>query len=246
MCTVSFVPTSNGILITSNRDEQSLRPPASAPKRFRQGSSELYYPVDGKANGTWFIVRNDGSTGVLLNGGFRPHVPEPLYPISRGAVLPSIFSAGHPVVAIQAMDLKGLENFTLLIYYQDTLHECRWDGGKLFVRRLDAARAYIYSSVTLYDPSMARAREGWFNEWLCSNPSPIQEEAIRFHEMAGAGNPHFGLCMKRDNGMHTVSITSVSLQDGHASLYYRDCTTQLVSQLRIECSQQPIPNIDEA
>lgn len=241
MCTVSFVPTSKGIIITSNRDEKVLRKPASMPQKFVHEHSQLFYPVDGKASGTWFLVRNDNSVGVLLNGAFEPHIVKENYRISRGSILPEIFLHHNPLQALQEFDLNNIENFTILIFYEHFLHECKWNGVKLYVTALNIEQAHIYSSVTLYNTEMIRTRERWFDEWLNENQSPLQVDAINFHATAGKDNKHFGLQMNRNNEMKTVSITSVLLEKNKASLCYQDCIQQQSSKTIIELSNQLIP-----
>jgi hypothetical protein len=197
----------------------------------------LFYPVDGKANGTWFIVRDDGSIGVLLNGAFEKHQPKQIYKASRGTVLPAIFKEVNPVHALERMDLIGMENFTLLIYHTEQLHECKWNGEQLFITQLNEQLAHIYSSVTLYNKPMIQQREDWFDEWLLECPNPTQQQAIHFHSSAGKGNNDFGLQMNRNNHMQTVSITSVCIKDRSATLIYQDFIQQQSDEQSISLKQ---------
>ena len=223
MCTVSFVANANGVIITSNRDEKKLRLPALPPREFINGDLRLMYPVDGNAGGTWFIVKNDGAVGVLLNGAIAAHAPKSNYRISRGKILPEIFLQENPLLALQNFDLTNVENCTILIYYNHQLHTCRWNGEQLFVEALSINQAYIFSSVTLYNNSMIEERENWFSNWLTDNLEPTQQDCIAFHENGGKGNKHYGLQMNRENGMLTVSVTSVQIKDNNAILFYKDC-----------------------
>jgi hypothetical protein len=226
MCTVSFVPYHKGIIITSNRDEKIVREPASLPQQFKHGNHQLFFPVDGKANGTWFIVRDDASVGVLLNGAFEKHQPKTNYKASRGSILPTIFKEQNPVHALEQFDLNGIENFTLLIYHNEQLHEYKWNGKELFTVKLNEQLPQIYSSVTLYNVAMIQQREAWFDEWLLECPNPTQQQAIHFHSSAGKGNKDFGLQMNRNNHMQTVSITSVCIKQQAAILIYKDFIQQ--------------------
>lgn len=227
MCTVSFVPSPHhGIIITSNRDEKVLREPASLPHCFEVNGNQLFYPVDGKAKGTWFIVRDDASVGVLLNGAFVPHQVQPTYTMSRGNILPHIFKFDSPIDALESFDLFGVENFTLLVYHQQKLFDCKWDGKQLFIVQLNERVPYIYSSVTLYNKTMVKQREEWFRKWLQFCNSPTQQQAIHFHSTAGKGNHDHGLKMNRNNHLQTVSITSVCIHEQVAKLIYKDLTQE--------------------
>ncbi len=246
MCTVSFVPTSKGTIITSNRDENIIRQAALPPQHFMHENHEMFCPVDGRAKGTWFIVRNDKSVGVLLNGAFVAHEPKGNYSMSRGRVLPDIFKHNNPLKALRQFDLGNVENFTLLMFHQGCLHECKWDGEKLFIIQLDNNLPHIYSSVTLYTTEMIRIREQWFDKWLDANPLPTQADTIHFHETGGSGNNLFGLQMNRNNHMQTVSITSVMLEENSACLFYRDCANKQTVQSHLDFIKQTIPACHEA
>ena len=87
MCTVSYVPAKAGFILTSNRDEHISRGIARYHDLYQMDDTILAYPVDAKAGGTWFICNGQGDTGVLLNGAFEKHLPDPPYRKSRGAVL---------------------------------------------------------------------------------------------------------------------------------------------------------------
>ena len=127
------------------------------------------------------------------------------------------------MLALQNFDLTNVENCTILIYYNHQLHTCRWNGEQLFVEALSINQAHIFSSVTLYNNSMIEERENWFSHWLHNNLEPTQQDCIAFHENGGKGNKHYGLQMNRENGMLTVSVTSVQIKNNYAILFYKDC-----------------------
>jgi hypothetical protein len=240
MCTVSFIPSKHGIIITSNRDEKSLRQQALAPQIFEVNGRQLVYPVDAKSNGTWFIVNTMGTVGVLLNGAFEPHVVKSEYRMSRGTILPAIFATDNPVEALQKLNLQGIENCTLLLYHENELNEFRWDGESLFSRKLDTTHPHIYSSVTLYNEEMIQQRVIWFNEFLSQFPYPTQADAIHFHSTAEDENKEFGLQMNRNNEMLTVSVTSVCIHQNKARLLYKDCVheREVIQEVNLEPSNE--------
>ncbi|MBP9213522.1 MAG: NRDE family protein [Chitinophagaceae bacterium] len=234
MCTVSFIPCSQGVIITSNRDEKNLRQIALAPQQFSLEHKQLYYPVDVNSDGTWFIVSSNGTVGVLLNGAFTPHIVKEKYSMSRGKILPLIFEQENVVTALQNLNLVGIENFTILIYQHKKLLEFKWNGEQLFIQELNNNIPHIYSSVTLYNSAMIEQRELWFKQWLLQNAQPNQANTIQFHSTAGDGNKEFGLQMNRNNLMLTVSVTSILIKNNEAILFYKDClqnkeTTQTIA-----------------
>lgn len=240
MCTVSYIPSKHGIIITSNRDEKIVRQTALPPQLFTMPSQHLMYPVDTISNGTWFIINNKGSVGVLLNGAFEPHIVQQQYSMSRGKILPIIFKAEHPIEALSSFNFNGIENCTILLYHENELHEFRWNGEQLFSKNLNISQPHIYSSVTLYNQQMIEQREAWLNEFLTQFPHPKQTNAIHFHLTAGKENSEFGLQMNRNNAMLTVSVTSVCIHQNKARLLYKDCVheQEVIQEVNLESSNE--------
>ena len=234
MCTVSFVPVGNKTIITSNRDEKIIRPAALLPQKIETSNGVLFYPVDAKAGGTWFITNDKGDVGVLLNGAYEKHIPRESYRKSRGSILPALFTADNIIEAINNFNFEGIENCTLVLFIDGELSECIWDGTNATLTKLDEMQQYIWSSVTLYNTEMIGARRQWFSEFISDNPNPSQEEMIHFHTNTGKGNDVFGLKMNRDNEMLTVSITSVSVSEESTKLQYFDCVNNINTNHIIE------------
>ena len=69
MCTVTFIPSKEHILLTSNRDEKHWRSPAHAPARYPYSTGAILFPRDGDAGGTWFAVHENGNAVIFL--GFQ-------------------------------------------------------------------------------------------------------------------------------------------------------------------------------
>ena len=67
MCTVSFVNSNQKIIITSNRDEQIVRP-SIEPKNYLINDKNIFFPKDTKAGGTWYAIDEEANILVLLNG----------------------------------------------------------------------------------------------------------------------------------------------------------------------------------
>lgn len=231
MCTVSFVPLEKGVVITSSRDEHIGRGIAADPGFYELKGRRLVYPKDSKAGGTWFISNESGDAAVLLNGAFEKHTAMPPYRKSRGFILPEIFQSNSPVEALKRYNLNGIENFTIILWQQEILHEFKWDGEKLHVKLPDKSRSHIWSSVTLYDEDMIFKRHCWFYDWLkyCNNIT--QEDIVNFHSNTHVNNREYGLRISRSNQIATCSISSLLLENKKAILYYRDLIQNTESEL---------------
>jgi len=162
MCTVTFIPDGAGVYhLTSNRDERIGRARALPPRRY----GDAVYPKDAAAGGSWVALKRNRDAGVLLNGAFVKHARRGVYRQSRGLVFLEIIHADAPFDRWEQIDLAGIEPFTLVLFVQKRLYECRWDGEERHVRELETERPYIWSSVTLYDEAIHSQREKMLAKW---------------------------------------------------------------------------------
>lgn len=222
MCTVTFIPSDSGVFITASRDEKKRRSRATPPGYRIQSTGRLLCPGDPDGGGTWVALHELGHAVVLLNGGFVPHVATPPYRMSRGLVLLDLAENPNPYFAFVESDLDGIEPFTAVFWNGADLYECRWDGSVRHTRRMDQERPHIWSSATLYDPSVMLKRESWFSEWISANPSPGPDAVLDFHLTAGEGDASNDVLMDREGDLCTVSITSMEIRPEAGRMRYID------------------------
>jgi uncharacterized protein with NRDE domain len=230
MCTVSFIPANDKIIITSNRDEKHWRSPAIPPGIYRFKTGNLLFPRDADAGGTWFAAHENGNVAVFLNGGFVKHEPRPPYRKSRGVVLIDLLNDKSPYDHFSKINLQNIEPFTSVIYNNEELHVCRWDGEKKHRRKLEPGRPHIWSSVTLYDEEMVDRRKKWFEKWLDKKASPSQDEILHFHQFTGDGDGNNDLMMNRNGFVSTVSITFIEISRQSLLMKYVDIRNQQKSR----------------
>lgn len=226
MCTVTYVPTASGVLLTSNRDEKKGRKPAIPPQKRVGQNYSTAFPVDAEKGGTWFITSENGDTGILLNGARTKHQPLSYYRASRGSILPALFQTTNPINELPHFPLEEIENCTLVLYVDNALYQAIWDGKALTIQELNPQKPHIWSSVTLYDEAMSAQRAAWFEQFLQHVAHPTQEDLLRFHAETEKDNLWYGLKMNRNNEMLTVSITSVAIENHRSVLLYEDCVAQ--------------------
>lgn len=237
MCTVTFLPFKDRVLITSNRDEQKLRAPAAMPEAVEFATGKILFPKDGQAGGTWVALHQNGNAMVLLNGAFVRHAHRPPYRKSRGIIFLDIFDHTDPASAFDAIDLDNIEPFTIVIWQQGQLWEAKWDGKDKYILPKSADKPRIWSSVTLYDTEVIEKRKQWFYEWLSENKQPTAEDVRQFHEFGGEGDERIDLRMNRDGKLLTVSITGIELTPKKGIMHYKDLVTDLSS-----VNDWPIPS----
>lgn len=236
MCTVTYLPLQGeGFIITSTRDEKTIRKPALPPDKYEIHGQEIYFPRDSDAGGTWIASSPGGHTLCLLNGGFVIHESRPPYRKSRGLVLLDFFRYNDLAGFRDRYDFKGIEPFTLLVRsFQGTapegalsqFDELRWDGGRIHHTPLNPDIPAIWSSVTLYTTEVINQRNQWFEQWLKDRPDFTIASAVNFHKTAGTGNIQNDVLMNRDNIVKTVSITSILRNSRSHEYYYEDVVEQ--------------------
>ncbi len=229
MCTVTFLPLKDRVLITSNRDEHVLRAPAALPEAVRTEHGNILFPRDGQAGGTWIALHSNGNAMVLLNGAWKRHEHQPPYRKSRGLIFLDIFNTATPSDTFSDIELDGIEPFTLVIWEHNSLTETRWDGTRKYLTRLPADVPRIWSSATLYDEEVIALRKRWFADWLAATTVKNAETIRRFHEWGGNGDETIALKMNRNGLLQTVSITGMEIGTSKAAMYYRDINAGLVS-----------------
>ena len=72
MCTVTYLPVTNGYVFTTNRDETVTRGQTVFPQYEKIGGQRVCFPADPQAHGSWIAV-GDKRLVCLLNGGFEKH-----------------------------------------------------------------------------------------------------------------------------------------------------------------------------
>jgi hypothetical protein len=222
MCTVSFIPANDRIFLTSNRDESPWRHPAILPREYLYKNGIMIFPKDGKSGGSWITVCNNGNAGVLLNGAFEKHQKRAAYSISRGIVFIEIMQSKNPLRKFLKFSLPEIEPFTVILWQNNSLFQCTWDGERKYFQALPSNRAYIWSSVTLYDEEVRKKRAHWFASWLHQHPNPNHKSITHFHRFAGEGNKHENLFMNRNGEVLTVSITGLEIFRHKGIMNYTD------------------------
>jgi hypothetical protein len=222
MCTVSFVNSPQGVIITSNRDEKVIRPGAIAPKNYCQNGKNIMYPKDAKAGGTWFVIDENGTVLVLLNGGKIKHVPELFYRKSRGLIALDIISGESPKDFWNQINLEDIEPFTLVLYQEKELYELIWDGFLKTKTVLDHNQNHIWSSVTLYPKEIRQRRSNWFFDFLKGKKDISASEMLDFHRNTEHDDSENGLVINRENVLKTLSITQAVIAKNKCVLRYYD------------------------
>ncbi|CAN1546362.1 Transport and Golgi organisation protein 2 [Flavobacteriaceae bacterium] len=222
MCTVSFVCSNDTIIITSNRDEKIIRPSAIPPRNYKLNGKNIIYPKDPKAGGTWYVVDENGTVLVLLNGADKKHQVHLPYSKSRGLIVLEMISSTSPKLFWNEIDLENIEPFTLVLYQQKQLFQLRWNGVEKSITALEIDKNYVWSSSTLYSKEVREQRSNWFYSFLDANPEITEEKMLHFHRYTETDNNEHGLVINRNNELKTLSITQAIIEKNKVVLRHLD------------------------
>ncbi len=235
MCTVTYIPQSDrNFILTSNRDETATRSPQNLSIDKLKDGTELLFPRDEKAGGTWIVAAADGRVACLLNGAFTKHKHRPPYRRSRGLMVLDFFTFPSAEDFAKNYDFEGIEPFTFVLVGKNKLHELRWDEQKAHLKPMDSKDRHIWSSTTLYPPEIQAKRNHWFNEWQKGRDDFGLRAIQDFHQYGGEKDEWNGFIMNRMNLVQTVSITNVVKQQNGMKMIYNDLLRKRVLDKHIE------------
>ncbi|MFV8270630.1 NRDE family protein [Flavobacterium sp. GT2N3] len=226
MCTVSFVATNDKIIITSNRDEKTIRPSAIPPRNYAVNGKNLIFPKDPKAGGTWFVAKEDGTILVLLNGADEKHEVKLPYRKSRGLIVLDVISSISPKDFWTEIDLQNIEPFTLVLFQNKALFQLRWNGKEKDTKSLDIHQNHVWSSSTLYSSAIRDKRSQWFHAFMDRNSEISESKMHDFHRYTEKGNDENGLVINRNDEMKTLSITQSVVEKNKVAILHYDLVTQ--------------------
>lgn len=221
MCTVSFVFSNNKAIITSNRDEQVLRP-AIPPRNYQISTKKIIFPKDTRSGGTWYAVDEYANVLVLLNGASEKHRWNPPYRRSRGLILLDIISEKFPLESWKMIDLANIEPFTLVLYELQKLYQLSWNGFEKEMIQLNEKHNYVWSSSTLYPKDIRENRAEWFYQFLDTKPDISESEMFDFHRYTENEDVENGLVINRHGKLRTLSITQAVIEKNKVAMVHHD------------------------
>lgn len=222
MCTLTYIPKSDGFILTSNRDEAKSRKVASFPKYKTIEGQKVLFPQDGDAFGSWIATSKDRLVN-LLNGAWEKYKHDPPYRKSRGIVLLDSFKYNDFKDFSLQYDFDNIAPFTIVCLdfkNQLSIEVLRWDGKEHSIETLNPQEPHIFSSAPLYPESIRKEREKMFAEFLKSNDQISAEDMVNFHQFGG--NENAPIKLDESHFVHTISITSVEKKANELCMQYHD------------------------
>lgn len=220
MCTVSYVPTKQGLVFTSNRDEAPSRDVDHLIKYTSQ-NKVIACPPD-LVGGSWIGCNSQGEIVCLLNGAFVKHKHRPPYKYSRGLIVKNFLESNKGInELLYQTELDGIEPFTLIYTNNERLIELRWDERIKHIRTLNINEAHIWSSSTLYHETIQKQKKQVFHDYLSQLSTIGPEEILKFHQSKPFGDGVNDIVMDR-GVVATISITQMVRNDEKTTLFYHN------------------------
>jgi hypothetical protein len=223
MCTLSFYPkpTEKGsFILTFSRDETPNRSSVEVVTDSKRG---VVFPKDVLHGGSWLAMsERTGRVACLLNGAFERHERQLPYRKSRGLVVLESFDFAQANDFCTDYDFDNIEPFTMILLEKNVFIEFRWDGFKRHIRHLAQSMPQMWSSCTLYDPSVQSRRKAWFYEFLRKKADILNAVDIwKFHKTPKLDEPENGILMYRPTGVQTVSITQMIISNHSQTIQFQ-------------------------
>jgi uncharacterized protein with NRDE domain len=207
MCTVTYIPTKNGVIFTSNRDEAKSRSTENLIK-YEIKNKIVCFPPDA-IGGTWIGCNSQGEILCLLNGAYTKHRHKPPYKHSRGLLVKTFLESNKSInELLHDAELDGIEPFTLIYLNDNKLIELRWDERIKHIKTLNKDHAYMWSSCTLYSDEIQKKKEQLLKNHIKNTNNITPENILSFHKSKPFGDGINDLIMDRDF-VATISITQL-------------------------------------
>ncbi len=221
MCTISFIPNSQGFYLGMNRDESLRRSVALPPDLYRAGNRSSIYPREPNG-GTWIGVNDLGLSLALINWHAVPTRQENRV-VSRGVVVRTLLAAddiGVSYLMLDALPIRQMPPFRVIaIALRDhSVAEFRWNQDQLLTIKHHWTAQHWFSSG--FDESIVHATRAEIceNEWKKTDAGTLPW--LRALHQSHLPKPSaLSICMHGENAA-TVSYTELVLQPGRGFMRY--------------------------
>ena len=265
MCTVSFLPKSQGFYLAMNRDEKRDRSTGLPPAVFELEGHRAVFPRE-PTGGTWISANDSGVCLALINWHRIKREPDKSA-CSRGEVVRKL--AGIPTSdeiadTIKKLSLRNLRPFRLIAIVPDAkrIIEWRWNLNRLSMRkhsweshhwfssgfnerRAEIERAKICASSVVGGVDPCRGNGSRHRKSAGVNAASYSLKWLRrLHRSHQPERGPFSICMHRATAA-TVSYTEIAVSAHSVVMRYRDgppCSRRLTTSTTCKLSRVPTTN----
>ncbi|MGE5212392.1 MAG: NRDE family protein [Nitrospirota bacterium] len=224
MCTVSFIPRSQGFYLAMNRDEKRVRFTALAPAVAKSGRRRAVLPRE-PSGGTWISANDAGVCLALIN--WHRIEREPKNGLrSRGIVVRELAgksTAAQLAVALKKLPLRQFRPFRLIAIFpgKTRVTEWRWNLERLTRHDHQWQRQHWFSS-GFEERAAERVRRKVCASFVARADAPGYglKWLRKLHRSHAPKRGPFSVCMHRPDAT-TVSYTEVAVSDRRATMRYK-------------------------
>jgi Transport and Golgi organisation 2 len=223
MCTVSFLPKSQGFYLAMNRDEKRGRFTGLAPTVVELEGHRAVFPRE-PSGGTWISANEAGVCLALIN--WHRIKREPNNGVrSRGEVirtLAGISTSDEISTAVKNLPLRKLRPFRLIaiVSAENQVIEWRWNLNRLSIRKYSWESRHWFSSGL--DEATAEAERTRVCAALSVESAKRDLKWLRrLHRSHEPERGPFSICMHRPTAA-TVSYTEIAVSGRSVVMRYKD------------------------
>lgn len=241
MCTLTFIPTTDGFVAGMNRDERLSRPKALPPKRFSFFDHTAVYPHE-SSGGTWIACNSHGNLLALLNWNDVSPLRGATKVKSRGLLIPELISVGtlaDTEAGVVQFDLNVFPPFRLVGAFpaESVIIEWRWNGSCLETTRFGWEKRHWFSS-SMSDAQAQQERGRCCEQAELSHTMDLVSRIRSLHQSHDPVAGAFSVCVHRQD-VASVSYTEVCRAGENISMRYRGGSPCLTSLFDSEISLAP-------
>jgi len=220
MCTVTFIPRSNGYCLGMNRDELLTRHIARPPKRETVISGVLCPTEPG--GGTW-IALNEKHVCLALINWYSVTARVEGKPVSRGKIIQAARDADEPDSVQSVLDKLPIERinpFRLIGIFPDSreILEWRWNLKRLVCQK-QPWQTQQWISSGFDEVTAQKIRSETFRRAQHQRSAGSLDWLRRLHRSHAPQAGPFSTCMHREDAA-SVSYTEVMVSPRQARMRY--------------------------
>ena len=222
MCTLSFIPNVDGLILGMNRDEQKSRVKALPPK-IRQLNEKISCLGPSEPNGVmWIAAGQNGNVFALLNW-YSVSTQKIGHHLSRGLVIPSLIhhdSISSFKSALEHLTQNAYNPFRLVTFFTrlKTCIEWRYNGNEItFIEHFWAST--LWASSGHNEPEAQHSRKAVWDGMIQQNNSETVASLRTFHQSHLPEKGALSVCMHREDA-HTVSYTEIEIGNAECRMQY--------------------------
>lgn len=224
MCTLSFLPTPEGLILGMNRDEQKSRIKAHPPIAHSLTKGFSCLGPSEPNGGMWIAAGQNGNVFALLNWySVEPKGSGPY--TSRGSIIPSLLyqTSLLPFRSdLEKITQEAFRPFRLVTFFTGIKTCIEWQYDGYGIMRLDHPwMSGLWASSGQNESAAQTSRKAVWDTLSNQGHLMSKGDLRGFHRSHSPQPGALSVCMHRGDAQ-TISYTEVVLRNNECSMHYVD------------------------